>query len=212
MTQARIWQRLDTLRKQHGTRAKAAAAIGISAQYFSDILNGKRTPGPKVLRALGLKRVTTFVASCLLLAALVWQAAPTTAQSGMQVVNAISGNQFHGEQWVVGFEVNLPPVPQWRDFPLYFYDNGDVSQPITWVDTDVLNVSILCKSCTMVLVSAYDIEGRFLFEPVPMNGDKLYSSGDMQIRRRGMPLVYVRIQSVGSGTVEVQMKGHRPRP
>jgi DNA-binding transcriptional regulator YdaS (Cro superfamily) len=34
----------------------AADALGISPQYFADILNGNREPGPKALEVLGLER------------------------------------------------------------------------------------------------------------------------------------------------------------
>lgn len=35
-----------------------ALELAVSAAYLSDIMNGKRTAGPKVLDALGLEKVT----------------------------------------------------------------------------------------------------------------------------------------------------------
>lgn len=55
----------------HREMQKACAAAGgqklwadrhmLSAQYVSDVLNARREPGPGVLRALGLKKVTRYV-------------------------------------------------------------------------------------------------------------------------------------------------------
>lgn len=39
-----------------GSQAKLAQMLGISEAYLSDILNGKRHPGPKVLEALHLEK------------------------------------------------------------------------------------------------------------------------------------------------------------
>ena len=43
-----------------GSQKAAAAALGISAQYLTDILNGRREPGPKMLKALGLERISSY--------------------------------------------------------------------------------------------------------------------------------------------------------
>jgi transcriptional regulator with XRE-family HTH domain len=42
------------------TQAEVAKELGVSTPYLSDILKGKRDCGPKVLRALGLERVTVY--------------------------------------------------------------------------------------------------------------------------------------------------------
>ena len=34
--------------------------IGVSAAFICNVLKGKRKPGPKVLKALGLKKVVSF--------------------------------------------------------------------------------------------------------------------------------------------------------
>jgi len=43
-----------------GTQESAAKSLGISPQYLSDVLKGRREPGPKVLKALGLVRKVTY--------------------------------------------------------------------------------------------------------------------------------------------------------
>lgn len=45
---------------KYGTQAAAADALGVSPAYLSDLMQGKREPGPKVLHALGLEKVTTY--------------------------------------------------------------------------------------------------------------------------------------------------------
>lgn len=52
-------QVIALLRKRCGeskTQAEAAEALGITPAYLSDVLNGRRDPGPKVLTALGLQK------------------------------------------------------------------------------------------------------------------------------------------------------------
>ncbi len=55
LCRAHVVARLRALCNEHGTQKAAAAAIGITAIYFSDVMSGKRNPGPKVLTALGLR-------------------------------------------------------------------------------------------------------------------------------------------------------------
>ena len=43
-------------RQGDGSQRSLAAKLGISDVYLSDVLTGKRTPGPKILRALGLQQ------------------------------------------------------------------------------------------------------------------------------------------------------------
>ena len=133
------------------------------------------------------------------------------------IVNQVSGTQYNREQWIVGFEVNLEGTEA-KDFPLYFYKDGDPTQPVEWVDTDVVNIYYSCRDCYAVLVSVYDREGRFLEQPILLDKDKpSHYSGPLQIRRRPMAWVTVRIQvvqaphTVNTGSVEIQIIGHRPR-
>lgn len=53
-------KRILALIETHGSQKNAAAALGMSAQYLSDVLRGRRTPGPKILKALGLTAVTEY--------------------------------------------------------------------------------------------------------------------------------------------------------
>jgi transcriptional regulator with XRE-family HTH domain len=45
--------------EQEGSLRACARLLKVSAPYLSDILTGKRNPGPKVLRPLGLKARST---------------------------------------------------------------------------------------------------------------------------------------------------------
>ena len=49
---------LDT-RRADGAK-QAATNLGISPQYLSDVIAGRRAPGAKILTALGLRRVVTY--------------------------------------------------------------------------------------------------------------------------------------------------------
>jgi len=51
---------LKTEAKKAGSQKNYAEVLGISAQYFGDVIKGRREPGEKLLSALGLKRVVTF--------------------------------------------------------------------------------------------------------------------------------------------------------
>jgi hypothetical protein len=61
-TQLRILlrRRCDTT---PGGQAAVARELGVSPQNLHDILNDRRTPGPTVLRSLGLKRVIRYETS-----------------------------------------------------------------------------------------------------------------------------------------------------
>lgn len=43
--------------KRAGNQRNAALALGISAQYLNDLLQGRRAPSDVILEKLGLKRV-----------------------------------------------------------------------------------------------------------------------------------------------------------
>ena len=54
---------LDVLRAEvtrRGTQAAVARWLGVSAAHVSDMLAGKRTPGPRVLAKLGLEKVVRY--------------------------------------------------------------------------------------------------------------------------------------------------------
>jgi transcriptional regulator with XRE-family HTH domain len=46
-----------------GSQRDFAQSLGVSPSYLSDVLKGRRDAGPKVLAALGLKRVVSYVAA-----------------------------------------------------------------------------------------------------------------------------------------------------
>ena len=43
-----------------GTQTALAKELGISKPYLSDILRGRRDPGPKVLEQIGIRRIVMF--------------------------------------------------------------------------------------------------------------------------------------------------------
>lgn len=45
--------------RQHDSMRDAARAWKVSAAYLGDVLNGKREPGPKILKRLGMVKVVT---------------------------------------------------------------------------------------------------------------------------------------------------------
>jgi len=54
-------KRLRAEIKVHGNQKLTAFALGISQQYLSDVLNGRRQPGPRLLGALGIHKRIEFV-------------------------------------------------------------------------------------------------------------------------------------------------------
>lgn len=47
---------------QHKNRKSAAAALGVSCTYLSDVLSGARAPSRKILHVLGLEPVKVYQA------------------------------------------------------------------------------------------------------------------------------------------------------
>lgn len=60
MTKQALLGKLGKEIDRHGSQYKAAEALGVSSQYFNDILQGKREPGGKLLVSMGLERVVTY--------------------------------------------------------------------------------------------------------------------------------------------------------
>ena len=46
--------------KKAGSQKDLAKKFGVSAQYVSDVLNGKREPGEAILEPLGLRKVIVY--------------------------------------------------------------------------------------------------------------------------------------------------------
>lgn len=58
-------QLIKILRKRvdsAGTAYKVAASLEVTDSHLSDVLSGRREPGPSLLRGLGLYRVVTYKA------------------------------------------------------------------------------------------------------------------------------------------------------
>lgn len=47
--------------QEAGSQSSYAKSIGVSSSYLSDILKGKREPGHKILKALGLVRIVEYI-------------------------------------------------------------------------------------------------------------------------------------------------------
>lgn len=52
---------LAKLREEAGGTRALATSLGLSPSYVSDVLNGRRGPGPDFLKALGMRRVVRYV-------------------------------------------------------------------------------------------------------------------------------------------------------
>jgi transcriptional regulator with XRE-family HTH domain len=59
MTRGELVELLQRKVQRAGTQAALAKELGITAAYLGDVLHGKREPGPKLLNALGFRRVIT---------------------------------------------------------------------------------------------------------------------------------------------------------
>lgn len=57
MTADEVREVVGRLARQAGSLRALARSWGVSAAYLSDVLAGNRTPGPSILKRLGLSRV-----------------------------------------------------------------------------------------------------------------------------------------------------------
>lgn len=60
MTHAEIRQRLRRLAEEHGSARALALVIGVSNTYVSQVIDGTKAPGPKILAWLGLESHRTY--------------------------------------------------------------------------------------------------------------------------------------------------------
>lgn len=60
MTAAEVREILRQKAAAHGSARKAARAAHVDYCHFLDVLNGRRNPGPHVLRWVGLQRVFMY--------------------------------------------------------------------------------------------------------------------------------------------------------
>lgn len=56
MTQRQILAALRKLVENYDSQRTAALTLNISSQYLNDVLRGRRQPGPKILKGLGLQK------------------------------------------------------------------------------------------------------------------------------------------------------------
>lgn len=56
-----VTELIRDLIKQEGTQTAAAAKLGIVPPYLSDLLRGKRDPGPEVLSFFGLEKKIIYI-------------------------------------------------------------------------------------------------------------------------------------------------------
>jgi hypothetical protein len=55
-----IYAKLRTLCRDAGGQAAWGKKAGVSPAYISDVLNGRKPPGPKILAAVGYRAVTIY--------------------------------------------------------------------------------------------------------------------------------------------------------
>lgn len=60
VTKQELIEHLRQLVEEAGSQRELAKRLGVSAPFIGDVLLGKREPAPKMLKALGLRRVVTF--------------------------------------------------------------------------------------------------------------------------------------------------------
>lgn len=59
MTEADVVAMVRSRVAEAGSMREYARRTGVTVAYVSDLLNGRRAPGPKILGPLGLERVET---------------------------------------------------------------------------------------------------------------------------------------------------------
>jgi hypothetical protein len=55
MTRDTVIKKIQRVIDEHGTQKAAAQFLGVSQQYLTDLLRGRRDPGTKILDKLGLE-------------------------------------------------------------------------------------------------------------------------------------------------------------
>lgn len=63
MALSTLWnfrQNLKYIIEQEGSQKDYAQKVGVSEQYLSDVINGKRRPGKKLLVGMGWERITLY--------------------------------------------------------------------------------------------------------------------------------------------------------
>jgi transcriptional regulator with XRE-family HTH domain len=60
MTHDELLELIQDRIEKLGSQLALAAELGVSPQYLSDVQCGRRSPGPKLLAALNLRRETVY--------------------------------------------------------------------------------------------------------------------------------------------------------
>lgn len=62
MRRPAVIKKLEQIIQERGTQKAAAEFLGVSEQYLSDLLKGRRDPGEKILSKLGLEASVVYTA------------------------------------------------------------------------------------------------------------------------------------------------------
>lgn len=60
MKRPAVIRKIEQIIEMHGTQKGAAQFLGISQQYLTDLLKGRRDPGSKILDKLGLESTVIY--------------------------------------------------------------------------------------------------------------------------------------------------------
>ncbi len=60
VSKSQMTKRIQRLRKKFASQAEMAEHFECSPQHMNDVVHGKRSPGPNILRVMGLKRVVAY--------------------------------------------------------------------------------------------------------------------------------------------------------
>ncbi len=60
LNEAELIKHIESLVYMAGGQKAAARSMGISPQYLNDVLQGRRSPGPKLLQAIGYTKAETL--------------------------------------------------------------------------------------------------------------------------------------------------------
>lgn len=61
LNELEMWVKVNALIHKHGTSKKAAEWLGVSPQYFSDIIKSRREISDTVAKKLGYTKISIFV-------------------------------------------------------------------------------------------------------------------------------------------------------
>ena len=62
MKRPAVIKKIEQIIEERGTQKAAAEFLGVSSQFLSDILKGRRDPGKKILDRMGLESSVVYTA------------------------------------------------------------------------------------------------------------------------------------------------------